>query len=488
MERSEEQRTRGRTGALVAGALVLGTAVVGTVARGTGTRIPIGLERTSSSTFTAPTGGAVTFSGTLDRTAVRRGTDGLVRMELVIAAREQPATQPVRVPTDLVVILDRSGSMAGAKLEQARAAVRELLTQLGPDDRFGLVTYSNEATLVIPLTAADDRARDRWFSAVAEIAPSGGTNIASGLDLGLDTIERSRGSGRVPRVILVSDGLANQGDASHQGLVQRGGRAARGEYMLTTVGVGADFNEYLMTALADAGTGNYYYLQSDDNLAAVLAREFGAARATVASGLAVQITPAGFVRVVDAAGYPLEPVAGTDPGAVVFRPGALFAGQERRVWVTLAVPSHALGTVNLADVSLSYAVGAERTTIALTDVPRVACVEGEDDFYAGVDVSSWTRSVLVDGYNALQQRVARDVKAGRLDDARKAIQEFRNDTATMNARVQSAPVADALLLVDELDGEVGAAFRGADQREKQNALSKARGAAALDERRAGSKQ
>ena len=67
--------------------------------------------------------------------------------------------------------------------------------------------------------------------------------------------------------------------------------------MLTTVGVGADFNEYLMTALADAGTGNYYYLKAGDDLASVFAREFDAARATVASGLAVRIEPADGVRV-----------------------------------------------------------------------------------------------------------------------------------------------------------------------------------------------
>jgi len=487
MERAGEQSTRHRHGVLIASALVLATAAVGTVARGKGTGGPTVLEHTPPTRVTAPSGGPVSFSGTLDRTAVLRGTDGLVRMELVIAASEQPATQPVRVPTDLLVILDRSGSMAGTKLEQARAAVRELVTQLGPEDRFGLVTYSNAATLLIPLTTADGRARDRWFSTVAEITPDGGTNMSSGLDLGLDAIERSRGPGRVPRVILVSDGLANQGDASHEGLVRRGGRAARGEYMLTTVGVGDDFNEYLMTALADAGAGNYYYLHSADDLAAVFAREFGAARATVASGLAVQIEPAGNVRVVDAAGYPFESVPGTEPHAVVFRPGALFAGQERRVWVTLAVPADTVGAVDLGRVSLSYAVGAERTTMGLADLPRVACVQGEDDFYAGVDVSSWTRSVVVDGYNALRQHVAREVKAGRRDEAERAIGLFARDTQGINADVQSAPVAATMLLVDDLKTEVGAAFSGADQLDKQNRFSKLYGAAALDERRAGSK-
>ena len=113
---------------------------------------------------------------------------------------------------------------------------------------------------------------------MATIVPDGGTNMSSGLDLGLDTIDRMRASGRTSRAILISDGLANQGDATPEGLLRRAGRAARGEYVLTTVGVGADFNEYLMSALADAGTGNYYYLNRSDDLGSVFAREFDAAR------------------------------------------------------------------------------------------------------------------------------------------------------------------------------------------------------------------
>ena len=221
METQGEQSRSGRTHAMVAGALVLATALIGAVARGkgsSGTPPVQPLHVNGPVQFSAPTSGSVTFSGTLDRTAVLRGTDGLVRMELVIAGEEQPIEQPARVPTDVLVILDRSGSMAGEKLAQARAAIRELVAQLGPQDRFGLVTYSDAATLVIPLTTADASARDRWSAAVEAIEADGGTNMSSGLDLGLDTIERARGAGHVPRAILLSDGLANQGDASHDGL------------------------------------------------------------------------------------------------------------------------------------------------------------------------------------------------------------------------------------------------------------------------------
>src|SRR5512147_2770265 len=134
METRGEQSRSGRTRALVAGALVLATVLLGAVARGKGNGgAPMQPLRVNAPVhFAAPAGGSVKFSGTLDRTAVLRGTDGVARMELVIAGEAQPMEQPARVPTDVLVILDRSGSMAGEKLAQARAAIRELMAQLGP--------------------------------------------------------------------------------------------------------------------------------------------------------------------------------------------------------------------------------------------------------------------------------------------------------------------------------------------------------------------
>jgi Ca-activated chloride channel family protein len=475
-------RTR-RYHLMAAGALLLATALAGAAMSGTG-NLPLSAAGHGKSTFAAAAGGPVSFRGNLDRTAVLLGRDGLVRLELILASKWEEARRSVRRPTDLVIVLDRSGSMTGEKIEHARAAVRELLSQLGPQDRFALVTYSDEAGITIPLASADDRVRPAWIAAIGEVEPSGGTNMSSGLDAGLDLIGRSRGTGRVPHVILISDGLANQGDASHEGLTRRARRAAGGEYMLSTVGVGADFNEYLMTALADAGTGNYYYLRNALGLSEIFARELDTARTTVASGVAVEIEPGPGVRVVDAAGYPLE----TKGSTVIFRPGSLFAGQERRVWVTLAVPQHAAGEYDLGRFSLSYGQGAERTTLTLNDVPRVACVKSEDQFFGSVDVDAWSRSVVVDAYNKMQEEVARAVKEGRRDEALERVRKFKDDAAAMNSRLQSAPVAQQLHSADRLEAEVGAAFVGPNQAERQNELSKAKSLRGIDGRRAGNKK
>ncbi len=476
-----QKATRGRL--LGAGTLVLLTALVGAAARGTSPVPRPTPPPPTTAQFTAPGGGVVSFTGQLDRSAVQVGGDGLVRMELVLAAARGEERAVRRVPTDLLVVLDRSGSMGGEKLEDARQAIRELVSQLGPEDRFALVTYSDGAELSIPLAVAAPETRQGWLATVARIEASGGTNMSSGLDLALENVTRLRAAGHAPRMILISDGLANQGDASPEGLIGRAKRAAEAELALTTVGVGADFNEYLMTALADAGGGNYYFVERGTELAPIFAREFGATRSTVASAVAVEITPADGVRVVDAAGYPLEQSA----GRIVIRPGTLFGGQERRIWVTLAVPHDAPAEHALGRFALSYKEGTTVRTVAFDQTPQVACVASREDFLAAVDAPAWARSVVVEGFNKMQDEVARQVKAGKREEARAAMEAFRRDAGAINERVRSPAVQRKLDAIGEMESKVADAFEGTDQKDKQNALSKGQAAAAYDLRRPGSK-
>jgi len=348
-------------------------------------------------------GAGVHFSGQLDRNSVLESGDGIVKMELILGADARDLGQGPRVPTDLVVVLDRSGSMQGEPLYHAKAAVHELISQLADGDRFALVTYSSDAQLTVPLAPATHEARGRWSRAVDAIAVGGGTNMARGLDRATQTVASQRRPGRSVRVILLSDGHANQGDHSLEGLRARAAHAVGGEYVLSAVGVGHGFDEQLMAAIADAGTGNFYYVERASDLGQVFAGEFASARETVASALAVAIDVAPGVEVVDAAGYPLE----RKGSRVVFRPGSLFAGQERRVWLTLRAPTHQLGEMALGDFSLAYHEAGEQREIAFETSPRITCVRDESAFYASVDDEVWARSVIQDEYNELHEAQGR---------------------------------------------------------------------------------
>src|SRR5438094_9905835 len=119
-QRKETRMKTERSHIMAAGALLLTTALAGAAARGT-SRGPLAAPIKGKTTFAAPATGPVSFTGTLDRTAVLLGHDGSARIELTIAAAPDEGARSVRHPTDVVIILDRSGSMGGEKIAHARA-------------------------------------------------------------------------------------------------------------------------------------------------------------------------------------------------------------------------------------------------------------------------------------------------------------------------------------------------------------------------------
>ena len=433
-----------------------------------------------------------TFSGQLDRTAVlpRQRWPGAHR-----ARRSPPrageAGAPARRPTDLArhprpLRLDgrrrRSSTRAPPCASWSRSSARTIASRWSRTRR--------ARRCAIPLTARRRPGRAALARRpLPAITPDGGTNMSSGLDLGLDADRERCGAGRVPRVDPDLRRARQPGRRQRRrARLAARQRAARGEYMLSTVGVGADFNEYLMTALADAGTGNYYFLQRADGLARRLrARVRCGAHARVATGLAVQIAPARGVRVRRC--RRLSARAGRRRRRV-FRPGSLFAGQERRIWVTLAVPQQTLGDVRARPLlALLRGRRPSARRCASPRLPRVACVaeRGATSTPAstrGVDALGRRRRATT----RCSRTVAREVKAGRRDEAARGLQEFRTKTATMNDRLQSAPVAAQLESPTCSTQRSTTPSTGADQRGGRTSSARRASAAAFDARRPGSKK
>ncbi len=468
----------GRRRALVA-TLLVATLAIGAAARmatesSGGDAIP---DRIASKS------GVVTLEAGLDRGSVLEGSDGLVRVELVLRGQQVDAIAP-HVPTDLVVVLDRSGSMQGQPIATAVGAVRELISGLADGDRFALVSYASAAQLDIALEVADPGARSRWNGRLGHLQATGGTNLSSGLDLADSVLTRASRGGRAPRVIVLSDGLANQGDFSLPGLRARAARALAGEYVLSSVGIGAGFDETVMSALADAGTGNFYYLPDLRRLAGVFGDEFAAARDTVARALSVRIDPAAGVRVASAAGYPLH---AEGDGGVRFHPGDLFGGQERRIWLVLHAPTAEITDVALGAVHVEYATpDGERHRASLAALPELACIADDDAYYASFDSERYRRANKNESLGALKQSVARKVKEGRQEEAVAEVEAYRVEMETEQLRALGyvdAAEADAL---GDLHDTVAAP--SAATPEARNHLGKALLESGRDDQRAGAKR
>jgi Ca-activated chloride channel homolog len=428
-------------------------------------------------------GSAVALTANLDRSSVLRGTDGLVRVELVLRGRAAETAQPARVPTDLVVVLDRSGSMDGAPIATALAAVRELIAGLGDGDRFALVSYASDVAVDIPLETASAAARERWDRRVAEVVAGGGTNLSSGLDAGHRLLAETARAGRAGRMIVLSDGLANEGDASLDGLSARARRARPAEYVLSAVGIGGGFSETVMSALADAGTGNFYYLPDVEKLAGIFADEFAAAREMVARAVAVRIAPAPGVRIASAGGYPLL----GEPGAVSFSPGDLFAGQERRIWLTLYAPTDALGDVALGALSVEFATpGGERQRIAPAELPKLACVANDADYFASFDAERYKRAELGESIGELKQRVARKVSEGRQSEAIAELDAYQAQMEQSQLRALGYAIPEAVNAVKDLRSQASSPAAAAP--DTRSGLGKKLFESGRDDQRAGAKR
>ncbi|WP_346011377.1 von Willebrand factor type A domain-containing protein [Streptomyces sp. SID337] len=217
------------------------------------------------------------FSVSVD--GARTDDDGWSLVRVGLATRGEPA-ETERPPAALTFVIDVSGSMAEpGRLDLVKRSLGLMTDRLRPDDSVALVTFSDTAETVLPMTrlgdgggrgegARDDGedvgGRTRVHRAVAELEPSRSTNLEAGITTGYDTAVRGRKEGATNRVVLLSDALANTGETSADGILGRISDARR-EHGITLfgVGVGSDYGDALMERLADKGDGHTTYVSDE---------------------------------------------------------------------------------------------------------------------------------------------------------------------------------------------------------------------------------
>ena len=186
--------------------------------------------------------------------------------EATFVSALQPPGHGAPMPLDVVFVLDRSGSMRGTKIEQAREALDTILGQLRPADRFGLVSFSDTVTswkpLLVVASATEVAAGQAW---VARVADGGSTDLEGGVSAALSSLQEET-SGRVPMVVLISDGLPTSGITGHREIIasldEKNVRGAR----LHVIGIGLDQDSPFLNELAASARGFYEAMAVDDNV------------------------------------------------------------------------------------------------------------------------------------------------------------------------------------------------------------------------------
>lgn len=175
-------------------------------------------------------------------------------------------------PTNLVVVLDRSGSMSGDRLAHARKALCDIVERLSPSDTFGLVTFDDEVEVNIPAGPVTDR--EAIQRVIKAITPRGSTDLAAGLVRGLQEARRLESLAGV-RVLLVSDGHANVGVTDADVVGKFAAKQLEHRITTSTLGMGLGYDEILLSAIARQGAGNEHFAEEADTAAGVIAKECG---------------------------------------------------------------------------------------------------------------------------------------------------------------------------------------------------------------------
>jgi Ca-activated chloride channel family protein len=290
--------------------------------------------------------GSLTLSATLDQGVLLAGADEDRFLLLTVKAPEPEAD--VRMPVDVSIVMDVSGSMSGwHKIDYARQAARELVSSLQPGDRVSLVTFSDRARVLLPAQPVVDR--DGILSAISRIREGGGTNMYDGLTTGLEQL-RLGGDGHVRRLLLLSDGHANVGISDATSLSRLAGQAALDDVSTSAIGLGLDFNEDLLASMADSGGGSYHFVDDAQQLTGIFAEELHTMTRTVARDVTLRLDLPEGVRVAETYGY----TDTSDSRGWRVYLGDIYAGQERKVVVRLDLPIAEGDTLPLASAGLAY--------------------------------------------------------------------------------------------------------------------------------------
>lgn len=296
---------------------------------------------------------AVTLKVEAEKSVLPAGSEQEALIRIAVSADALPQKPGAAPRVNLSVALDCSSSMHGGnKIGNALQAAKNAIDLLSDGDMFSLVTYNSSAGVLIPTTGINAATRREIKQAIDTIRAGGTTALFAGVSLSAGELRKNAGrSGWVNRLILLSDGQANVGPSSAAELGRLGASLIKEGISVSTVGVGADYNEDLMTALAQNSDGNFYFVENSAQLSLILEKELGSALSVAAQDVRVRITCPQGIKPRGILGHQCK----IDNQTIEINFNQLYAGHDRILILQLDVPPQPDGnSTPLADIKVEY--------------------------------------------------------------------------------------------------------------------------------------
>lgn len=292
-----------------------------------------------------------------------------------------------RAPMNVAIVLDRSGSMQGEKIRQARDAAISALELLKPDDIVSVIAYDTEVSVLVPATKLTDR--EQVAAAIRNIRAGGNTALFGGVSKGAAEVRKFQDERHVNRIVLLSDGLANVGPSSPGELGSLGISLKKENISVTTLGLGLGYNEDLMVKLAGLSGGNHQFIEDASELTGIFRREFDEALSIVAQEVDMTVTIPETLRPVRVLGN----AADINGQQVVTRLAQVYSNQQKYVVVEVEIPETlASGTTDgkvsnclLAEISVRYRNMVTQQIESLSGSVSVTFSDNDTAVKAGMD-------------------------------------------------------------------------------------------------------
>lgn len=305
-----------------------------------------------------------------------------------------------RTPVNVALVIDKSGSMSGDKIRNAREAALMAVDRLDSRDIIAVVAYSDSVSVLVPATKVSNRTEIR--NGINRLEAGGSTALFAGVSRGAAEVRKFLDRNRMNRVILISDGLANVGPDSPGELGDLGASLAKEGISVTTIGLGSDYNEDLMTRLAGRSDGNHAFAEHATDLARIFDHEFGDITSVVAQEINIHIRCANGVRPVRVLGRTAD-ISGRDVNLGL---NQLYSNQEKYVMLEVEVPEGREGrSQDVASIEVAYANMETRTQDKLKSDIAVRFTESDREVVEKLNKETMSHAVLQVATEANQKAV-----------------------------------------------------------------------------------